>query len=528
MKKKCLSLILAAVLYLGMAAGCKSGDKSSAASSGTQIADTASQDSGPLFSKPVNISMMIRSNPSWPFQKDWYVKKLIKDEANVDLEVTAVPEEGYQSKANVMFASGKLPDLIWCIGNDLARQYGPQGALVDVLKHADEMPNFKKWYGANTDYALNFLSADGALYQMPEQGADESNRQGWLYRKDVFDKLKIPVPTNQDEFYNALKKLKEAYPKSYPFVFRDALEVKMSLMAPSWGSDYPDAVDGRMMRYDYDAGKWFFGPTNDGYKEMLQFYNKLYKEGLMMPNVLSIDTKGWQDAISNNDSFVTLDYLSRIGFFNTAMRQTNPDFTMAYMDSPSFGTNGVNKIAYSAKDILGFVVSNQSKHLDEVLKYLDWMYSDKAVDLLSWGREGETYKTENGGRKWIDYTTAADVKKGTGFETDGFYQIFNFDAEFATFGDEIKTAVKQSRASDMKRQPVLSYTQDEMEIYDTAGTSILNYVAEETSKFILGERGFDTWDDYVKHINDLGLDQLKKIHEDSYTRIEQVKAKAGK
>lgn len=528
MKRKCIALILAVVLCLGTAAGCKSGDKSSAASSGAQTTDNASQGQGPLFSKPVSISMMIRSNPSWPFQKDWYVKKLIKEETNVDLDVMVVPEEGYQSKANVMFASGKLPDLIWCIGNDLARQYGPQGALVDVLKHADQMPNFKKWYEANTDYALNFVSADGALYQMPEQGADESNRQGWMYRKDVFDKLKIPVPTNQEEFYSALKKLKEANPQSYPFVFRDALEVKMALMAPSWGSDYPDPVDGRMMRYDYDTQKWMFGPTDQNYRQMLQFYNKLYKEGLMMPNVLSIDTKGWQDAISNSDSFVTLDYLSRIDFFNTAMRQSNPEFTMGFMTPPAFGTNGVSKMAYSAKDILGFVVSGQTKHLDEVLKYLDWMYSDKAADLLSWGREGETYKTENGERKWINFKTSADVSKGTGFETDGFYQVFDFDAEFATYSDDIKDAVKQSRESDMKRQPVLSYTEDETEIYDTVGTSILNYVAEETSKFILGERSFDTWDDYVKHINELGLDQLTKIHEDSYTRIEQVKAKAGK
>lgn len=530
MKKKILSLVLAAALCLGMAAGCQTGGASSAASSGAQSTATASQSEGPLFSKPVTITMLTRSNPSWPYQDGWYVRKLIKEETNVDLNVTAVPDTGgYDAKINVVFASGNLPDIIWSVGNNLVRQYGPQGALVDILKHMDEMPDFKKWYDANTDYALNFLSATGALYQLPEEGADESNRQGWMYRKDIFDKLDIPVPTNQDEFYNALKKLKEAYPKSYPFAFRAGADLnKFGMMAPTWGSDYFDMTDNRMLRYDYDNKKWFFGPTDDGFKEMLQFYNKLYKEGLVMPNILTLDTKGWQDAISNSDAFVTLDYLSRIDFFNIPMRKTNPDFTLAYMAPPAFGTHGTNKMTYSAKDILGFVVSNQTKHLDEVLKYLDWMYSDKAVDLLSWGREGETYKTENGARKWLQYTTAADVKKGTGFETDGFYQLFNFDSEFATFSDEVKSAVQQSRESDMKQQPVLSYTKDELEVYNTVGQTILTYVTEEESKFILGDRSFDTWDDYVKHTNDLGLDQLAKIHEDSYARIQQVKAKAGK
>jgi putative aldouronate transport system substrate-binding protein len=39
------------------------------------------------------------------------------------------------------------------------------------------MPNFKAWYEENTQYALNFMSADGALYQFPEQGVDETNRR---------------------------------------------------------------------------------------------------------------------------------------------------------------------------------------------------------------------------------------------------------------------------------------------------------------------------------------------------------------
>ena len=78
--------------------------------------------------------------------------------------------------------------------------------------------------------------------------------------------------------------------------------------------------------------------------------------------------------IANSDSFITIDYLSRIDFFNLSMRETDPDFTFAYMAPPAFGEKGVDKFAFSAKGIYGFVVSSQTKHLDEVLAYIDWMY----------------------------------------------------------------------------------------------------------------------------------------------------------
>ena len=57
------------------------------------------------------------------------------------------------------------------------------------------------------------------------------------------------------------------------------------------------------------------------------------------------------------------------------------------------------------------------------------------------------------------------------------------------------------------------------------GTTIQTYVDEQMAKFILGERSFDTWDDYVKEVENLGLNQLKQIHEQSYARVMELKNK---
>ena len=118
-----------------------------------------------------------------------YVIDLVKEYTNVDFNITSVDTEGFSEKLNLTMASGELPDLIYLVGNAAVQQYGPQGAFINILDYIDQMPNFKAWYEENTQYALNFMSADGALYQFPEQGVDETNRRGWLYRADVFEEL---------------------------------------------------------------------------------------------------------------------------------------------------------------------------------------------------------------------------------------------------------------------------------------------------------------------------------------------------
>ena len=520
--RKGIALLCSAVLAASLFAGCSSGSSSAAVPGSAGSSSTSSAEGGPLFSEPVTFSMLTPSHASWPFQDDWYVIDLVKEYTNVDFNITSVDTEGFSEKLNLTMASGELPDLIYLLNSNIVQQYGSQGAFINIFDYMDQMPNFKAWYEENQRYALNYLSADGALYQFPQQGVEETNRRGWMYRADVFEELGLEVPTNKDEFYDVLVKLKEAYPDSYPLGFRSFVGSlnQFNMIAPSWGTYHISNEDNTFFGYDYDSGEWIFGPTSDAYKEMVEFYHQLYEEGLLLPNFLTIDTKGWQDVIANSDSFITLDYLSRIDFFNNSMRPSDPDFTMAYMAPAAFGSEGQAMFPNSAKAMMGFVVSSQTKKLDDVLAYVDWMYSEEAKDLLSWGRPGELYTEDAAGnRTWNDFSTAAEMKQGTGLQTYGFYELYNFDGELSTFSPECRTATEAARSYDLPAQPVLAYTDEEKEVRDTIGVNIQTHVSEEISKFLLGERSMDEWDTYVAEIEAMGLDELKAIHESSYARV---------
>lgn len=523
--RKAIVLLCCAALTTGILAGCT--PSGAPQSTGGQSAPapesgTVSAAAPILFEKPVTFSMLTPSHASWPFQEDWYVLDLVKEKTNAEFKITAVDTEGFTEKLNLTMASGDLPDLIYLLTPQLVQQYGSQGAFVNIFEHIDKMPNFKAWYEKNEQYALNYLSADGALYQFPQQGVEETNRRGWLYRADIFEQAGLEVPTNKDEFYNVLVKLKEKHPDSYPLGFRSFVAGlnQFNMIAPSWGTHHIVNEDNRFFGYDYEKNEWVFGPTSDEYKEMVTFYHQLYEEGLLLPNFLTIDTKGWQDVIANSDSFITLDYLSRIDFFNNSMRPSAPEFTMSFMAPSSFGGEGQAMFPNSAKAMMGFVVSSQTKQLDEVLKYVDWMYSEEAKELLTWGRPNELYTQDaSGNRKWNDFKTAAEMKQGTGLQAYGFYELYDFNGELSTFTPECRAATEEARKYDLPAQPVLAYTDEEKEVTSTIGTNLQSRVSEEISKFLLGVRSLDEWDAYVAEIEAMGLDKLRAVHESSYARV---------
>ena len=67
------------------------------------------------------------------------------------------------------------------------------------------------------------------------------------------------------------------------------------------------------------------------------------------------------------------------------------------------GVTGQARIAKYNLDPTGYLICNTGKQdrIDNAFKLLDWMYSDEGSELLSWGKEGETYKVVDGKKKFI-------------------------------------------------------------------------------------------------------------------------------
>ena len=514
--RKTIAMLLLALLLASMFAGCATtAPQTSAPATSNAPASTpaANEPAGPatLLDKPVTLRLLTASAPSWPWQEDWYVQKAIKEKTNVTLDFILTEESTLSDKINTMMAASDVPELTFMLGDlALAGKYGAQGAYVDAMAYLDKMPSFSAWLGSNESYAADYKSAEGKLYALPNQGIGETNRMGWLYRKDVFEKNGLALPTNDMEFYALLKKLKELYPDSYPFSFRDQLG-NFDKLASCWGTGFPHY-------FDLKAKVCKYGPVENNFKLMVQFYNKLYQEKLIPPDFLSIDTKGWVDLMSTDKAFITFDYLGRIDFFNNAVRPTNAAFTLDYMKPYAGGANGTNKILYTGQFFGAFSVSAKTDKLNETLKYVDWLYTAEAKELLSWGEEGKTYNVVDGKKKFIGATDVPTMRKTYGLSTFGYYTLFDYDAHLSLSSPELSAAIMASRDDLSDAMPQVALTDAEQTTFAQLNDSIDKYMNDNISKFILGERPISEWDAYVKELNDMGLQQMLDLETNAYQR----------
>jgi putative aldouronate transport system substrate-binding protein len=507
--KKRFSVFLTIILVLTLLAACSNaknkGDSTNTSNEqakGTTTADTTLQEK--------TFTFLDYSNPSWPYNKDWPVWKFIKEKTGVTLDVQ-VPSGEMNDALNLTVASGNMPDLMFTFDKNLADKFGQQGALANILDYVDIMPNFKQWMDKYPQDTQNVLSADGKMYMFPNQGIGLTNRMHYLYRKDIFEKNNLKEPATWDELYTVLKKLKQIYPNSYPFAFRDGLQ-KMINISPAFETD--DDV-----YYDFDKKEWRYGPVEDNYKKIVQYLKTFVKEGLMPPDFLSIDTKQWQDLMSTERTFVTIDYIGRIDFFNKPLRAEKPDFNLVFMPPPAGSTGGKQLNAFTQVASEGMMVSSTSKKIKDVMKYMDFFYSEQGRDLASWGKEGETYKVE-GGKKVLgsDYADVSDYRKKTGVSTDGTYTWFDYDAHISLASKELKDAYEQAPKYDTVQQPQPAFTDQEMEILSTTGQEITKFRDENIAKFILGTKSMDDWGPYVAELKNLGLDKILQTYKTAYDR----------
>ena len=471
-----------------------------------------------LFEETETLTILCTSHPSYPYSEDMWVFNAVEDAANVELNMIAVLDN-FDDKFNVQMASGDLPDIIYGRFSH-CNQYYDQGAYVSLSENIDKMPNVKAYMDSDERYEQYFNVAyampDGQTYILPWTGNELIlNKIGWMFRKDIFDLNGLEEFSTDEEMYETLKDLKEIYPESYPLSFRKGVG-QLHFIAPSYGT--ADTA-----YYDFENDDWKYGPISDEFKTMVMFYNKLYEEDLIPPDFLSFSTGTWENTIITSSAFVTIDYYNRTNMFNGALTEENPDALLAYTPGPKGSTlpEGEERILLKSgfRD-QGAMVCNTDNQ-DNAIKYLDWLFTDEATWLVSWGIEGETFEmVDDRPKPILDDGETVAVKYGIG--SDGL-AIRRNGNDFGV--DGLKEYVDAVYASEDIEQvdynPIifLKYTPEQQEVVSTVGTEIETYVQETISKFLVGEKDFSEWDSYVAEVESMGLDEYLAVLTEAYDAV---------
>lgn len=480
----------------------------------------AEGDGDKMLPEPVTLDMWIIEHASYMYVKDLLVEREIGERLNVFFNVTPF-QEGYDEKINLGLVSGDLPDIFFYPSLTTASDWGMQGALVDITEHFDDMPNYTAWADTMGDYPYYYYSANGSMYMMPQYGfGTASNSTFWIYRKDLFEKHDLAVPTNETELYEVCKALKELYPDSYPFACRsweNTLAI-VDRIAYQWGS-------GLDMYYNNDQQAWVYGPAEESFKKCIEWIAMMYDEELLPSNILSLDTAGWQELVSTNRGFIFSDYQARIDFFNSPMRESDPTVSFAYMTPFEGGGSGVHTFnAQSQLIIQGYAAFTTSEHIPEMIKFFDWLYTDEAYELMSWGVEGESFTNNADGTKShigiSQGSSSFDYMTKYGFFQRGFWCITDPAAHITYASNETLDAVEHVLTDAGEyRIPAISFNEENQEKFNMLNPSLLTAMRENLGKFITGQRPMSEYDAFLDELNVLGLQDLIALYNTQQAEI---------
>ncbi|RTE10742.1 extracellular solute-binding protein [Paenibacillus whitsoniae] len=516
--KKAGLVALHIALAITVLAGCTNKSGTESTTPGSSGKPQSSPGSTAEASKPVEkntFTALLETNASWPYNKDWPFWKYLEEKTGATWNVQ-LPSGNLQDTTTLNVASGSLPDLTFGY-TPIANTYGIQGVFANILDYTDIMPNFKKWMEKYPTYVKASLASDGKMYVFPNEGYGKANGMSWLYRQDIFQKNNLKTPATYDEFYQVLKQLKQTYPDSTPFVFRNGLNI-LSNMAPAFDTNGGFYLDKK-------TNKAQFGPIEPNYKKMVEYLHKFYAEGLIPADFLTVDTKRWQDMISTNKSFVTNDYIVRIDFFNTPMRKENPDSTLAFMP-PAAGFAGAKPLLLNTQAVDGgLMVSAKSKKIKEIMKMMDFFYSEDGKTMASWGKEGETFTVENGKKKFKPglFANATELANKYGLTTLGTYTWFDFDAYKSIISPSLQSAYDEADKYMDVYSPLPKNTQAELDTLSITGKAVNDAFQENISKFIVGQRSLAEWDQYVEELKKLGLQKTLDVYQAAFDRAEKAK-----
>jgi putative aldouronate transport system substrate-binding protein len=189
---------------------------------------------------------------------------------------------------------------------------------------------------------------------------------------------------------------------------------------------------------------------------------------------------------------------------------------------PEFGTA---ETIYNTNS--GVAITTQCKNVELATKVLDYAYSEKGHLLYNFGIEGESYKMVDGKPTYTEEMYNYDkgditaslkryimsIDHAPCIQDKGMYdQRLSYQ--------EQKDAIELWADTNMRNHiiPHISFNQEENEINSDIWTDIDTYVQETTTKFIIGKKPIDEFDDYVQSLKNMGIDKVVAARQSAYER----------
>jgi putative aldouronate transport system substrate-binding protein len=381
MKKLCSALLMVSMITV---TACSSNTTTSSAPAQAPAQKQAAN------KEPVTITMALKTDAEFAINLVKEIEKGMNAEGhNIKIELVQVQAGTYSEKLGLLLQTGNIPDMMYFQGGDY--QFAITQKILEDLSPYIEKSKFLK--ASMTPYNLERIKNYPYLvYPFPTETTVPVVRQDW-FNKTTSGAALLKDPTI-DNYYTFFKELKEKNGSKYVYTIPGILDELDTTFSQAFG------LTSSWIKED---GKFSFGVTTKLGLNKLEFYAKLYKEGLLDPEFLvkKFDTKekAFYDGVAG---VMAGRQGGTIKIYHNKSTAQNGEAGKLMVLPPAKGVaQGYSPIDVS-KESRGFAISKLSKNKELAFAVLDYMGSPKGLMLDLVGVEGQEYTITNNKIKFTE------------------------------------------------------------------------------------------------------------------------------
>lgn len=535
MQKKVVGFIVFILVVAVVLAGCSGSN--GANSSGNS--NSPSGNSGNSGAK-VKLTAIITKHPlTKPLAEMEWLQKA-EDAAGVDIEWQEITADWGQKKGT-MLASGDIPDLF--VGPNVITdadfaQF--QGLFQDLSGLLDQAPNVQEMFTAKPDTKIIATQPDGEIFGLPKyqrfwpaSASRQFINQKWL------DNLGLSMPTTWDELYDVLVAFKEKdangngdpndeIPMDWPGGIGGYFNPAVLL-----GSMGITLTDGSGQGYFVEDGQVKNYLTDERYKTMVVFLNKLYKAGLINTEVFTHDYTKFQSIARGEGDTAKVGFTWGWVASDRFGEQVAPQYTSMSPLKASANYSGklswsydYNSLNYGTNHI---VMSAKTKNKEAAIRFINELYKPEVSMQVLFGSLGTNIKDNGDGTYSVLPPADSKMDPGTWKWTSTMADngpIYIADSLNLTLGKDMQEVLTQSEPlkdaldidpeKDVFPGMFIKYSTADNNTMSLNNTNVMNLANSNFAKWVTKGGVEAEWDAYVKESQKAGLNQNLEIMQKYY------------
>ena len=330
------AIIIMVIMILALAGGCDNNtaaDKTDTAATAQKTEEKSGSEDAAVSEEPITIRFMTQDHSNYPMNADAPVFQELMKRTNINIVFETTPSANYVDKRNIVIATGELPDMMFITGNDAITngQKGTFAALNDYISASTYLKDI-----LTPEIVIDGMGLDGSVYAIPMINDIANLTTTLLVRQDWMDMLGLEAPKTMDDLYNMLVAFRDEIPakigadKVYPLVCcasgaTPALTVIIQTLAYSYDT---------RVEWNVVDGKCVYTPVTDEYKALLMFISKLYSEGLLDEEYVTLSPVQWEEKMSAGLSGSAMYWVARADSITPKLQQVEPNGEIVLMAVP--------------------------------------------------------------------------------------------------------------------------------------------------------------------------------------------------